>query len=165
MLNFLVLIILSRIGVTYKTGFGVDDWIYWHLIHTTRDYRQYSAIAILHTLQFTFTQALGFSAFTSRILATDFEESHCHFKSHMRSSFHSLIPFLSLFCNCKFQRLDLIQFLCSQVYIPTGWLDSSLPSIALYSAASSVSFYNPSARTTQKTQLHLLKKRVYWAGV
>jgi hypothetical protein len=25
--------------VTYKTGSGLDDWIYWHLIHTTRDYR------------------------------------------------------------------------------------------------------------------------------
>jgi hypothetical protein len=32
---------------------------------------KYSAIAILHTLQFTVTHALGFSVFTSRILATD----------------------------------------------------------------------------------------------
>jgi hypothetical protein len=31
----------------------------------------YSAIADLHTLQFTVTRALGFSVFTSRILATD----------------------------------------------------------------------------------------------
>jgi hypothetical protein len=31
----------------------------------------YSAIADLHTLQFTVTHALGFSVFTSRILATD----------------------------------------------------------------------------------------------
>jgi hypothetical protein len=30
----------------------------------------YSAVAILHTLQFTTAQALGFSAFTNRILAT-----------------------------------------------------------------------------------------------
>jgi hypothetical protein len=29
-------------------------------IHTTRDYKQYSAIADLHTLQFTVTHALGF---------------------------------------------------------------------------------------------------------
>jgi hypothetical protein len=36
---------------------------------TARDYRQYSAIADLHTLQFTVAQALGF--FISRILATD----------------------------------------------------------------------------------------------
>jgi hypothetical protein len=31
----------------------------------------YSAIADLHTLQFTVTHALGFSFFTSRILAMD----------------------------------------------------------------------------------------------
>jgi hypothetical protein len=31
----------------------------------------YSAIAIQHTFQFTVTHALGFSVFTSRILATD----------------------------------------------------------------------------------------------
>jgi hypothetical protein len=32
---------------------------------------KYSAIADLHTLQFTVTNALGFSVFASRILATD----------------------------------------------------------------------------------------------
>jgi hypothetical protein len=50
----------------------LDGWIYWRHIHTTRDYRQYSATADPHTLQFTVTHALGFSVFTSRILATDF---------------------------------------------------------------------------------------------
>jgi hypothetical protein len=35
------------------------------------DYRQYRAIADLHTLQFIVTHALGFSVFTNRILATD----------------------------------------------------------------------------------------------
>jgi hypothetical protein len=54
-------------------GIGLDDWIYCTLyIHTTRDYSQYSAIAILHTFQFTVTHELGFSVFTSRIQATDF---------------------------------------------------------------------------------------------
>jgi hypothetical protein len=70
---------------TYKTGFGLDDWIYWTLyIHTTQDYRQYSAIADLHTLQFTVIHALGFSVFTSRILATDYQ-SYCNFKSYVKS--------------------------------------------------------------------------------
>jgi hypothetical protein len=93
-------IILSRVGMTYKTGFGLDDWIYSALyIHTFRDYRQYSAVAILHTLQFTVTHALGFSVFTSRILATDLSQSHCHFTSHMQSSCHSLIPFLPFLVN------------------------------------------------------------------
>jgi hypothetical protein len=67
--------IVTRMGlcVTYKTGFGLDDWIYCALyIYTVRDYRQYSAIVTLHTFQFTVTHALGFSVFTSRILATDF---------------------------------------------------------------------------------------------
>jgi hypothetical protein len=49
-----------RIGFidTLYTPFGTTD--------------NYSAIADLRTLQFTVTHALGFSVFTSRILATDF---------------------------------------------------------------------------------------------
>jgi hypothetical protein len=47
---------------------GFIDTLYIQLGIT----RNYSAIADLHTLQFTITHALGFSVFTSRILATDF---------------------------------------------------------------------------------------------
>jgi hypothetical protein len=57
----------------------------------------YSAIADLNT-HFTvhlYTR-IEFSVFTSRILATDFV-TLCLFKSPMKSSFHSLIPFLSSF--------------------------------------------------------------------
>jgi hypothetical protein len=39
----------------------------------------------------------------------------------MKPSFHILIPFLPLFCNCQFRRLDSIQFLCSQAHVPAGW--------------------------------------------
>jgi hypothetical protein len=85
--------------VTYKTGFGLDigfiDTLYTQ-IGTTGNY---SAIADLHTLQFTVTHALGFSIFISRILATDLQPSHCKFKSHMKSSLHSLIHFLPLLLN------------------------------------------------------------------
>jgi hypothetical protein len=35
--------------------------------------------------------------FTSRFLATDLSQSHCNFKSHMKSSCYSLIHFLPLF--------------------------------------------------------------------
>jgi hypothetical protein len=78
----------------------LDDWIYCALyIHTVRDYRQYSAVAILHTFQFTVTHALKFSVFTSRILATDVSQSHCNFKSHVKSSLHNLLPFLSFLLN------------------------------------------------------------------
>jgi hypothetical protein len=57
---------------------GVLDWIMIHCtvyIHTTWDYRRYSAMAILRTLQFTVTRALQFAVFTSRILATDLSVS------------------------------------------------------------------------------------------
>jgi hypothetical protein len=33
---------------------------------------------------------------------------------------HHLIPFLPLFCNCQFRRLDSVQFLCSQAHILAG---------------------------------------------
>jgi hypothetical protein len=86
--------------VTYKTGFGLDDWLYWTLyIHTVRDYRQYSAIVDLHTLQFTFTHPIGFSVFKCHILATDLSQSNCNFNSLMRSFWHSLIPFLPFLHN------------------------------------------------------------------
>jgi hypothetical protein len=86
--------------VTYETGYGLDDWIYCTLyIHTTRDYRQYSAIAILHNFQLTVAHALGFSVLTSRILKTDLSQSHCHFKSQVKSSYHSIIPFLPFLRN------------------------------------------------------------------
>jgi hypothetical protein len=58
--------------------YRVLDWMigYFALIHTIRNYRQYSAIADLHTSQFTATHThtltLGFSVFTTRILATVF---------------------------------------------------------------------------------------------
>jgi hypothetical protein len=148
--------ILSRVWVTIKTGFGLDDWIYWYLMRSTRNYRQYSAIAILHTSQFTVTHALGFSVFISRILATDLSQSHCHLKSHKTSSLRSLIHFLALFSiqsNSSAHKLISRQSGVSK-------LDSTS---VLYSFVASVSFYNPSSRTTQKTQSVLLTRCVYRA--
>jgi hypothetical protein len=55
---------------------------------------KYSAIADLHTLQFTVAHTPGFSVFTSSILETDLLHPQCNFTSHMESSFASLIPFL-----------------------------------------------------------------------
>jgi hypothetical protein len=159
-----VLSLNNVFGWPLITDFGLHDWIYCTLyIHTTRDYRQYSAIAILHNLQFTVPHALGFSVFTSRILATDLSQPHCHFNSHMKPSFHSLIPFLPLFCSYQFRRLDSIHF---EVHILAGWrLGTRLDwtTVLYYSVPSSVSFYNPSARTTQKTQPLLLRMCVYWS--
>jgi hypothetical protein len=71
--------------VTYETAFGLDGWIYRYLIHTTQDQRQYSAIVDLHSLPFTATYVLGFSVYTSPILATDLSQCQCDLKSHMDS--------------------------------------------------------------------------------
>jgi hypothetical protein len=66
-----VTLLLSRVGVSYKTGFGLVDWIYCTLyIHNSRlqaiQHYRYST-----HFQFTVTHALESSIFTSRILATD----------------------------------------------------------------------------------------------
>jgi hypothetical protein len=47
-----------------------------------------------------------YSVFISHILATDISQSHCNFKSHMKSSFRNLIPFLPLFCSFPFRILE-----------------------------------------------------------
>jgi hypothetical protein len=88
----------------------------------------YSAIAILHTFQFTVAQALWFPAFTSRILATDLSQSHCHFKSYMKSSFHRLIPslpFVLIHLRLPSPELDLILILAAwdPRYIASGRAD------------------------------------------
>jgi hypothetical protein len=75
--------------------------------------------------------------------------SHCSFKSHMKFSFHSLIPFLLLFCTCQHRRLDSVQFLCDQAHIPAGWrLETRLD----YGSLNWSLLYYHFARTTQKTQ-------------
>jgi hypothetical protein len=76
--------------VTYRR---VLDWMIGFIAPYTFTHfgtTGYTALSLFYTL------SLGFSVFTSRILATDLSQSHCNFKSHMKSSLHSLIPF-SLF--------------------------------------------------------------------
>jgi hypothetical protein len=128
-------------------GFGLD-LIYCTLyIHAVRDYRQYSDIAVLHTFQFTVAQALGFSVFTSRILATDLSQSHCNFNSHMKSSWYSLIPFLPfLQLPIPKTRLDYFRLL---LYTPSRLL--TVPS------------YNSSARILRKTSSSIVKNSFYWS--
>jgi hypothetical protein len=120
-------------------------------IHTVRDCRQYSTIAILHTLQFTVTHALGLSVFTSRILATGLSQSHCNFKSHVKSSGHSLIPFLT--------------FLFNHFRLLSSELNPILSTTVLYSELRilTVPCYNSSAWTPRKHRLLLSRMRVYWS--
>jgi hypothetical protein len=134
-------IVLSRWGGCAwlkKMSFGLDDWIYCtSYIHTTRNYRQYSTIAILHILLFTVTQALGFSIFTSRILATELQQSQCHLSHIWSPFFHSLTPF----------------FLFSQTHILAGWRPETRLSC------------NHISRTPRKRQAVLLTEAVYRALV
>jgi hypothetical protein len=64
--------ILLRVGVNID---GVLDWMigFTDTLYTPLETtgNTASAIADLHTLQFTVTHALGFSVFNSRILVTD----------------------------------------------------------------------------------------------
>jgi hypothetical protein len=112
--------------------------------HATQDYKQYSAIADLHNLQFTVTHTLGFSVFISHILATDLLQSHSHFKSHMKSSLHHLIHFLPLFCNYKLNSIPSSSpgRLASQIRLYSLPYHSMLP----------YNLYNDFARTMKKTQ-------------
>jgi hypothetical protein len=63
---------MSRVGVTID---WVLDWMIGFIVPYTFTQvgttGNYSAIAHLHTFQFTVTHALGFSVFSSRNLATD----------------------------------------------------------------------------------------------
>jgi hypothetical protein len=114
--TFLHIVTCRGLLVNYKTSFGLDDWIYWH-IHSVRDYRQYSATADLYTFQFIVTHALGFSVFTSLILATDLSRSQYNFKPHTKSSFHSPIHLLPLLYSCQFRRLDSTRLdYCSRLF-------------------------------------------------
>jgi hypothetical protein len=126
--------------VTYKKGFPLDDCIYCaYYIHTVRDYKQYSAIIILQTFQFTVEHALGFSVFASRILATGLSQSHCHFKSP-----NSL---LALSCSCQFRRLDSVLF---RLLFRTPCYSASTYTLPNTS-------YNHFARTPQKTRSSVVK--------
>jgi hypothetical protein len=112
-ISSLIFVDISNAGLclTYKTGSGFNKWILLTLYTHKAELRATQRCCYLHTLHFTRTQTLGFSVFTSRVLAMDLYQSHCHFKSHLKSSFHSLIPFLSLFCSCQFRTLDSIPLL------------------------------------------------------
>jgi hypothetical protein len=87
-----------------------------------------TALSLIYTFRFTVTHALRFSVFTSRILATDLQQSHCHLKSHMKSSSRSVVPFLPLLSTQFNSKLISRQAGVSK-------LDSSLQSTTLFYVA------------------------------
>jgi hypothetical protein len=99
---------LGGLRVTYTTCSGLDDWTNRHLIHTVVGTTGNSALLLIYRLQSSPLHSLGFSVFISRILATGLSRCHCHFKSHMKPSFHSLIPFLPLFCSWRRSSIPLL---------------------------------------------------------
>jgi hypothetical protein len=70
---------------------------------------------MLQTFQLTITHSLGFSVFTSHILATDLSESHCNFKSHLKFSLHRLISFVSFLLNHRLPSPELDPILSTTV--------------------------------------------------
>jgi hypothetical protein len=115
-------------------------------IYKVRDYRKYSAIAIQHTFRFNVTHALGFSVFTSRILATDISQSHCNFKSYVKSSCRRLISFLAIILQLPIPKTRLNSLLYSLLFFFYCSILRCTSSRLL-----TVYFYKPSARTPRKT--------------
>jgi hypothetical protein len=146
--------ILSRVGVTIRRGL---DWMFGFIAPYTFTHfgttGNYSAIAILHTI----THAIGFSVLTSRILATDLSQSHCNFKSHVKSSLHRLIPFLT--------------FLLNHLRLPSPELEPVLFRL-LFCTPTTMLLLHLSCRTLPITSLHgsygkhsliLSRMHVYWS--
>jgi hypothetical protein len=105
----------------YRRDFGLDDWIYWHLINTTPDYRQLQRY--YWSTNFRYSSPLHtHDGFQSSLVVSlqRIYKSHCHLKPHMKSSCRNLIPFLPLFSSCQFRKLDSVPFFCSQAHIPAG---------------------------------------------
>jgi hypothetical protein len=80
------------------------------LTHSARNYKWNNDIADLRSLQFAVTHTLGFSVFTSRILATDLYQFHCNYNTYkvFKSNDNvQLIRFylFSIIFNCRLKRL------------------------------------------------------------
>jgi hypothetical protein len=112
--------------------------------------------------QFTVTPILGFSVFTSRILATELQQFHCHFKSHMECSCHSLIPFLPFLLN----HLRLPSSELDPVPNPSRLLHFTTTVLYFYNSASTApvlpsTSYNHFAQTPRKTRSSTSRMHVY----
>jgi hypothetical protein len=137
---------------------GVLDWMIGFIARytfTARDYRQlqryrWSTYFTVH--RYARTRILS--------LHKSYPGNGCDFKSHMKSSFHGLTPFLPLFCSCQFRILGWVQFINPQAHIPAGWRpETRLFTSPLFYSALCLQrlLYNHFSRTTQNTQPLLLR--------
>jgi hypothetical protein len=82
--------------VTYNNRCWIELLDLLHLIHSQLRTTGNSAITDLHTLQFTVTNALAFSVFSSRILATDFLKVSLSLQITHKVSFSQPNSFLAI---------------------------------------------------------------------
>jgi hypothetical protein len=152
--------ILSGVGVTYRRGFVLDDWIYWQLVHSHNSGLQAIQRYRYSThFQFTVAHALGFSVFTSRVLATDLSQFNCNFNSHMKSSWHSLIlccHFFSVALDCHL--LNSTWILSTTVlYSMLLCFYCCICRVSYYFVPYSLSLYNSLTRTPGNTPCLLVR--------
>jgi hypothetical protein len=132
------------VRLTKIMGCGSYDWIYWCFLKITLNYSQYSTIADLHTFQFTVAHALGFSVFTSRILAMDLNTGTITWNHY---EVFSLFLLESHYTPLSENVLNY-STLSLQSHIQPLFSLPSLISLRAYSC------YIYAARTTQKTQFY-----------
>jgi hypothetical protein len=126
------LIILSCVGVlhvTYKTGFGLDDWICYTLHIHNSGLQAITALSLFYT-PYNSTLHTHKSSQSSLVVSWQrIYKSHSHFKSHIKSS---------------------LPFLLNHLGLPSPELDPVLDNNSL--KWPSMSLYNSLVRSTQKTQ-------------
>jgi hypothetical protein len=109
----------------------------------------------------TFSSSLFYVHYDSQFsLAVSWQrifQSHWHFKSHVKSSCHSLIPFWPFLLNrlrLPFPELDPVLF---RLLFRTPCNSASIPPVLPNTS------YNHQERTSGKHGLLLLRMRVYWS--